>query len=94
MEVGHSNPIITVAPAQAQSQTQNITKLEYTNIQASLKLLQVLADDAKLCFAKMYSPTNGMLIGCVKVKEANELDNDAKINQINTEVKSQWTYSE
>ena len=60
---GQTNTIITVAPAQVQSQTQNITRSGYANIQASLKMLtekQAQADDAKTCFTKMFSLANAL----------------------------------
>ena len=52
-------------------------------MQATIKALserQALADDARSCFTKMFSPTDGTVLGCVKVQEEEELDEDMHIN--------------
>ena len=78
---GQSTTNTTAAPDQAQSQAQSISRSEYATIQASFKMLtekQAQADDARLCFAKVFSPADGSLIRCIEVQENDESDKEQK----------------
>ena len=85
VEIGNdANPNTnTDTNAIMQSQAQNLTRSDIANMQVSIKALserQALADDARSCFTKMFSPTDGTVLGCVKVQEEEELNNGMHIN--------------
>ena len=80
----------TEALAQTQAQAQPVSQSEYTAMQAYLKLLsdrQTQSEDTQLCFAKMYSLGDGIMIGHVATQETDESGTatDITINKVKSE---------
>ena len=88
----------TNSPPPAPAQAQTVSHTDYAALQAKLKQLsdrQSVTEMTQLCFAKMYSPGDSILVNTNRIStyEAAESDPDMNINNIKSNTQCESTFN-